>query len=113
RWRSFSLAARRASRPRPAGRPRGRPATRARRGRRQAPCRCGPQPSAGHWRGRARALRCPSLLRPQVEESPGDDVVLDLGLAAVDGRGPGVEESGPPPLARAILAVKPVEPAPG
>ena len=54
----------------------------ARRRRRGAP-RC-------PWR-RARAPRRPSSVGPEVEQAAGDDVALDLGAAAVDRGGAGVE----------------------
>ena len=57
------------------------------------------------WRGgcsarRARAPRRPSSVGPEVEQAAGDDVALDLGAAAVDRGGPGVEVLRAPPLAR-------------
>ena len=71
---------------------RGRRASPARRARRRAPRPCA---DAVAWR----ELRCeelallarPSSVGPEVEQAAGDDVALDLGAAAVDRRGPGVE----------------------
>ena len=46
----------------------------------------------------------PSPVGSQVEQPMGDDVPLDLGAAAVNGGGAGVEELGPPALADRVVA---------
>ena len=82
-----------------AGPPPGRRASRGRRARRRAPHRCPTRWRDGCPARRARARPPPSAVPPELEQPPGDDVALDLGAPAVDGRSARVEELGTPPPA--------------
>src|SRR6202034_3637638 len=95
--------------PRPAptrragGRPPARRAIPPRAGRCRAPHRHWPRWHVARRPRRGRAPSPPSPVWSQVEQPPGDDVALDLGAAAVNGGGAGVEELGPPALADRVV----------
>src|SRR5918996_4059627 len=65
--------------------------------------RAAPQ-ATGPVSGGERTGAAGSLVAPQLEQAAGDDVGLDLGGAAVDRCGAGVEDPAPPALALGVVA---------